>query len=363
MVDDDDDDDADTTVLRVSLNQGAPHNLQKGEVDLGLVHEWVHGLLRTRGTDAFRMKGVLAVAHSEQRLICAVSKTLNATFAEAWRDDEARESRLVFTGRDLDAAALAAGFNACLTTPENLARKAAALRFAIGDEVECHELRCGVEHNVSHGRAEWAAGTVVALLYRDAGMPPGTVAPYQVRLAADRLEGVRDRLIFVPADHDSIVRRSTRGGDGAASGARGGDGDGRAAAAPAQDPMDPVAQAMELEKVRRELMELPIAEVAGMLEEMGLPQEGDKTELVDRLIRHTLAREDPASEESRHERELEDVRRRLLALSHEKLLEMTRELGLPHEGSTEELVLRLVNNARAIRTRAKERSAAGFSKG
>ena len=48
MVDDDDDDDADTTVLRVSLNQGAPHNLQKGEVDLGLVHEWVHGLLRTR---------------------------------------------------------------------------------------------------------------------------------------------------------------------------------------------------------------------------------------------------------------------------------------------------------------------------
>ena len=46
-----------------------------------------------------------------------------------------------------------------------------ALRFGVGDEVECQV-----------GVAEWARGKVVALMYRDEQMPPGVVAPYQVRL-------------------------------------------------------------------------------------------------------------------------------------------------------------------------------------
>lgn len=45
--------------------------------------------------------------------------------------------QLVFIGKGLDAKEFAAGFNSCLATPENYARKAAALRFAVGDPIEC----------------------------------------------------------------------------------------------------------------------------------------------------------------------------------------------------------------------------------
>ena len=93
---------------------------------------------------------------------------VNGGFNEAWADGETRESKMVFIGKNLDAKALAARFNACLATPENLEIKKRALRFAVGDRVEC-----------SMGGG-WQPGTVVCLMYRDEHMTPGKVAPYQV---------------------------------------------------------------------------------------------------------------------------------------------------------------------------------------
>ena len=52
---------------------------------------------------------------------------------------------------ELDAQALAHSFNRCLATPENLQRKLDALRFAVGDEVEC---KTG---------GHWSKGKVVAI--------------------------------------------------------------------------------------------------------------------------------------------------------------------------------------------------------
>ena len=109
-----------------------------------------------------------------------------------------------------------------------------ALRFGVGDEVECQV-----------GVAEWARGKVVALMYRDEQMPPGVVAPYQVRLdpqpgqqtaeadqdgpdagggGQDRAEAEAEgeaeaeaegeaegRLIWVPMDTDDVVRRPRSG--------------------------------------------------------------------------------------------------------------------------------------------------------
>ena len=114
-------------------------------------------------------------------------------FDVEWGDDEARDSKLVFIGKDLDASALATAFNACLATPENLKRKSDALRFAVGDEVQC-----------AMGPSEWADGTVVAMLYRSHKMPPGVVAPYQVKLEPD------GDLIYAPSDTAAVIRR--RGG-------------------------------------------------------------------------------------------------------------------------------------------------------
>ena len=46
---------------------------------------------------------------------------------------------------------------------------------------------------------EWSKGTIVALFYRDEGMPPGMTAPYQVQLDDGRL-------IYAPADDDQLIR-------------------------------------------------------------------------------------------------------------------------------------------------------------
>ena len=84
---------------------------------------------------------------------------INGSFKEPWGDDEPRESKLVFIGKNLDGASLAAGFNACLVTPSNMKKKTDALRFAVGDHVECN-------------MDGWESGVVVGLLYHDNTMEP-----------------------------------------------------------------------------------------------------------------------------------------------------------------------------------------------
>ena len=60
------------------------------------------------------------------------------------------------------------------------------LRFAIGTRVECN---CG----------GWEPGTVVKTFYRQSSFPPGTFAPYQIRLD-------NGKLIYAPIDEDRVVR-------------------------------------------------------------------------------------------------------------------------------------------------------------
>jgi hypothetical protein len=83
----------------------------------------------------------------------AVHMLFNGNFMEDWGADEPRVSKLVFIGRNLNKKELEEGFAACLHTPELQKRKIEALRFSVGDAVECH---------VDGG---WAPGEVVAQLY------------------------------------------------------------------------------------------------------------------------------------------------------------------------------------------------------
>jgi len=162
--------------------------VHKGDLDLGLLQDWIGGLLATSGSDIFRMKGVLAIEHCKHRYVHhAVHMVCNGDFSEPWGADEFRESKLVFIGKNLDATALAEGFNNCLATPENTKKKAEALRFAIGDEVDCMT-------------GQWRPGTVVALMYHHDNMPDGMVAPYRVQLHDE------DRLIWVLHDSDPFIR-------------------------------------------------------------------------------------------------------------------------------------------------------------
>ena len=154
----------DTSVSSLSI-------IQKGEVDLEAVQDWVGWVLREKATDIYRMKGVLAIAHARQKFVYqAVHMIFNGNFeeGEVWGPDEERESKLVFIGKNLDKEALKSGFAKCATSPELEEEKKKKLRFAIGEAVECR---------TGNG---WQKGKVVALMYRDEYMPEGVVAPYQV---------------------------------------------------------------------------------------------------------------------------------------------------------------------------------------
>ena len=91
-------------------------------------------------------------------------------------------------GSNLDGETLQRGLEACVISPAATQRKLDALRFVNGDTVECLT------------QSGWCKATVVDRLYRDDGMPPGLVAPYQLRLD----EG--DRHIFAPEDSKDVIR-------------------------------------------------------------------------------------------------------------------------------------------------------------
>jgi len=162
-----------------------------GELDLDLVQAWMGDLLETRGADIYRMKGVLAIAHSEKKLVYqGVHMIFSGDFDGMWQAGEERQSKLVFIGKYLDGG-IKSAFEACLTTPENIEKKRKNLRFPIGTRVKC---------KVGGGRSGWRAGEVVAHLYRDEFMPPDAVAPYQCKMSDGEL-------IYVPEDKDSLVKK------------------------------------------------------------------------------------------------------------------------------------------------------------
>ena len=168
----------DTSVSSVSITEEAL-------VDFALFEEWTSKILRENGADMYRMKGVINARFAKQKWVYhAVHMIYNGDF-EAWDEEEEKGNKLVFIGKNLDAAALRAGFAATLATPENLEKKLNSLRFKVGDRVEC---------NMSGGTR--MAGTISQLMYRDDEMEEGQVCPYKVcarRRTTSRLAGVRAR--------------------------------------------------------------------------------------------------------------------------------------------------------------------------
>ncbi|MSU52815.1 MAG: GTP-binding protein [Opitutaceae bacterium] len=85
-----------------------------GEVDGKKLNEWISELLRVKGNDIFRCKGVLAVRGTDKRLVFqGVHMLFDAKIDRPWGKDP-RQNTFVFIGRNLDRAALIAGFKSCL---------------------------------------------------------------------------------------------------------------------------------------------------------------------------------------------------------------------------------------------------------
>ncbi|KAI9030625.1 CobW/HypB/UreG, nucleotide-binding domain-containing protein [Hyaloraphidium curvatum] len=144
----------------------------EGNVSKARLEEFIGDLMRTKGTDLYRYKGVLSVQGMDQRFVFqGVHMLFGGTFADPWGPDEKRENRFVFIGRNLDRERLSRGFEAC--------RVPADLRFPLGARVRCIV------------RAGWRKGTVIGLW--DGGNA------YRVKLDAGHD-------VWAPEDDDSYVR-------------------------------------------------------------------------------------------------------------------------------------------------------------
>ncbi|MEH6717965.1 MAG: GTP-binding protein [Aurantimonas endophytica] len=96
----------DVTVTSVSL--------RGGEVDPKKFFPWIQALTQEQGPNILRLKGIIAIADDPDRYVVqGVHMIVEGDHQRPWRADEKRESRLVFIGRELDAEALSAEFEAC----------------------------------------------------------------------------------------------------------------------------------------------------------------------------------------------------------------------------------------------------------
>jgi G3E family GTPase len=84
-------------------------------LDADRVTRWLQGLLQEKGQDILRMKGILDIRGRNERLVFqAVHMVMEGDFQRPWKEGEKRFSRIVFIGRNLDAADLERGFAACV---------------------------------------------------------------------------------------------------------------------------------------------------------------------------------------------------------------------------------------------------------
>ena len=80
-----------------------------GDVDPNKFIPWVNELAQTDG-----WKGILAFKDEPRRFVFqGVHMILDGDLQREWKPDETRRSKLVFIGKELDAAKLRKGFEAC----------------------------------------------------------------------------------------------------------------------------------------------------------------------------------------------------------------------------------------------------------
>ena len=146
----------------------------EGELNVNKLDRWIGSIMRDKGEDLFRYKGVLAVRGMEEKFVFqGVHMLFNGDFTEEiglWKEGETRECRFVFIGRDLDHTALQKGLMECV---------AEDLRFEVGDMIYA---------NIGH----YAKGKILKCW--DQGNP------YRVEIQDENKTNV-----WVPIDSDQFV--------------------------------------------------------------------------------------------------------------------------------------------------------------
>ncbi len=89
-------------------------SFRAGEVNPDKFMPWISELTQREGPNILRCKGIVAFPKEPKRFVFqGVHMILDGDLSREWRPDEARESRVVFIGRDLNQNAIRDGFMAC----------------------------------------------------------------------------------------------------------------------------------------------------------------------------------------------------------------------------------------------------------
>ena len=98
----------DEDMQSVSIKTAKPLNPDK-------FFPWVQDLVATEGKDILRCKGILNFKDDPERFVFqGVHMILDGDHQRKWRDDETRDSRIVFIGRHLPEEKIRKGFEACV---------------------------------------------------------------------------------------------------------------------------------------------------------------------------------------------------------------------------------------------------------
>ena len=91
----------------ISLATDAPLDPEK-------FNAWISLILQTQGANLLRTKGILNFKNQDRRFAFqAVHMIADGRYVAPWKPGEARQSRIVFIGRDLSRPGLRRGFEAC----------------------------------------------------------------------------------------------------------------------------------------------------------------------------------------------------------------------------------------------------------
>mmetsp|Transcript_21373 Transcript_21373/g.40223 ORF Transcript_21373/g.40223 Transcript_21373/m.40223 type:complete len:251 (-) Transcript_21373:129-881(-) len=89
----------------------------KGEVDQKKLNEWLGWLLKEKGVDLFRTKGVLAVQGMKEKFVFqAVHMAFTGSPQRPWGPEEERVCKLTFIGKNINKEELEKGFRAVLVS-------------------------------------------------------------------------------------------------------------------------------------------------------------------------------------------------------------------------------------------------------
>jgi len=86
-----------------------------GEVIMQKLNQWIGWLLKEKGVDLFRSKGVLAVKGMKQKFVFQAIHMLFANSQEGmWEPEEERRCKMIFIGKNLNREELTSGFMECM---------------------------------------------------------------------------------------------------------------------------------------------------------------------------------------------------------------------------------------------------------